>query len=171
MKRGGSTEIPASRDVNFDDPQPRITSAPASGDVEDRLDGVGRPEGDRLGQAFSRRRPTWGGRSCTTPGENPPSFPRKEGIAIMKPVPKRKKQTQSSKRLSLYAQFTERGYQVKAYISGSPKTHFVVRVSKGGKRIREEHLPPMRFEPRFGVDQADRAALEAETDKFLRALP
>ena len=85
----------------------------------------------------------------------------------------KKKKRGAKPKVVRYAEFTERGYCFKAYINYGAPPRFVLRIfnAKTGKLIQKEELPPFGYECRFGVDVADKAALEARTEEILRKLP
>jgi hypothetical protein len=73
----------------------------------------------------------------------------------------------------LYAEFSERGYDFKAFISDEGPPHFVIRVTDAatGEQVREEKLGPLMYGAVFGVDVSDIAALEEKTEEILKELP
>jgi len=75
-------------------------------------------------------------------------------------------------REQFHAEFEERGYHFKSYVHPDGP-HFVIRVYKEatGELIREDYLPTMQFEPRWGVDVLDLQILEERRSRFSRNWP
>jgi hypothetical protein len=72
-----------------------------------------------------------------------------------------------------HAEFEERGYLFKSWISYEEHPHFVIRVWRKdtNELVKDVQLPPMNFEPRWGVDVSDLEELEAKTEEILKELP
>jgi len=89
---------------------------------------------------------------------------KRKGIKPGKPKPHK------HGKLEKYGSFTERGYDVTAYICDAAFPHFLIEFAKGGKVVRRKALPPLMYGARFGVDIDDKAILEEETDKIMKEL-
>lgn len=73
----------------------------------------------------------------------------------------------------LFGSFTEGGFRIEAYMPANARQarQWTIKVYREGEEepFREETLP-MDYEPKFGVDVSDKAALEQATDRILKGL-
>jgi hypothetical protein len=75
--------------------------------------------------------------------------------------------------LSLFGQFSENGYKVEAYMprtSAQPRQWTIKVYNEGDDEALRIETVPMLYEPVFGPDVEDKAALEERVDSLMREL-